>query len=545
MLLFDRILAARGFNDKTKAAFLLPDYKNVHDPFLLPDMDKAVERIIRAHKKQEKVVIYGDYDIDGLTASTLLYDALKSFGFLSVEIFIPNRFEEGYGLTVNAIEKFSKDGIGLVISVDCGSSSEKEIIRANELDLDIIVTDHHNPLIKKLPAIAVVNPKISTSKYPFSDLAGVGVTFKLVQALQTRLDGLADGQEKWLLDLLALGTVCDIVSLVDENRTNVYWGLKVLAKTKRPGLKALMLVSGLDPEETEGINTRALGFRLGPRLNAAGRLETAKHSLDLLTSTDNLEALKKAEYLDDLNRSRRIEQDKIFKQASSQAEHFKDDSVLVVSDPDWNHGVVGIVASKLLEKFKKPTFVLQEMGDESKGSARSFGEFSVIDAVNSAKKLINKGGGHKFAAGITLPTKNINAFRKKVNDFYKSQNLGDQKSLLLPKADATAELGEINEELVSQIAQLEPFGIGNPQPIIKCENLKVFSVKKMGDSNQHVKLGLKDAHGQSMQFLAFNAPKLYFVEPETYISIWFHPNINDWNGSRTVEGQILHIKVKE
>ena len=332
-----------------------------------------------------------------------------------------------------------------------------------------------------------------------------------------------------------------MVQLKDENRIFVYFGLQVLAKTKRLGLRALMAVSGV---ESEKIDTRSLGYRLGPRMNAAGRLETAKHTMDMLLSNDPMVALKKAEYLDDLNRSRRLEQDKIFKQAAIQAERYGDDPVLVVSGADWNHGIVGIVASKLLEKYKKPTFVLQEIGDESKGSARSYGDFSVIKAINSAKNLITKGGGHKMAVGITLPTKNIDKFRKKVNDFYRKQNYKNQHLLLLPNADATAGLDEITEDLLKQISKLEPFGIGNPQPIIRCDDLEVLKIKKMGADSQHVKLDLADKSGRTMQFLSFNAPDSCFVEIGSIVSVWFYPNINEWRGIRSVEGQILHIESK-
>ena len=547
MLLFDRILAAKGLNGESKAAFLVPDYSKHYDPFLLSDMDKAVQRLTLAKKHQDHIVIYGDYDIDGLTAATLLHDALNSFGFKFVEIFIPSRFEEGYGLTVDAVEKIVSNEAKLIITVDCGSNSKKEIISAKKLGVDVIVTDHHNISDIIPPAIAVINPKRKGNKYPFVDLAGVGVVFKLVQAMQVKFNnksetnsGLAIGHEKWLLDLVALGTVCDVVPLIDENRTNVYWGLKVLAQTKRPGLRALMAIAGIDPKN---LNARSIGFGLGPRMNAAGRLETARHALEMLTENNPMLALEKAEYLDKLNKSRRIEQDKIYKQAIIQCELHTNDNVLVVSSADWNHGIVGIVASKILEKYKKPTFVLQEMGDESKGSARSFGDFSAIDAINSAKSLINKGGGHKYAAGVTLPTKNIGKFRKRVNDYYEKQKLGDQKSLLLPKADATAELGEITEELVDSISNLEPFGIGNLQPIIKCENLKVIDIRKMGVDSQHIKLDLQDAKGLTMQFLAFNANEIFFVEIGKQVSAWFHPNINQWRGKRSVEGQMLHIEV--
>jgi len=547
MLLFDRILAARGLDAKSKVAFILPDYSIQHDPFLLTDMDKAVDRLTEALKRQEKIVIYGDYDIDGLSSTALLMDAFNSFGFKFVDVFIPNRFEEGYGLTVDAIEKIAGDRAQLIVTVDCGSSSEKEIIRANELNVDVIVTDHHTTNNSRPPAVAVINPKYSDNKYPFVEMAGVGVAFKLVQGLQSKLNGnpsiglgLPFGQEKWLLDLVALGTVCDVVPLIDENRTNVYWGLKVLSQSKRVGLKALMAVAGIDPKT---VNARAIGFGIGPRMNAAGRLETARHALDMLIATDPMLALEKAEYLDELNKSRRIEQDKIFKQAVIQSDKYKADSVLVVSGVNWNHGIVGIVAAKLLEKYKKPAFVLQQMGEETKGSARSYGDYSVIDAINSATDIINHGGGHKLAAGVTLPTANIDNFRQRVNDYYKSLKLVDQKSLLLPTADAVAELSEVTEELVGLIAGLEPFGIGNLQPIIKCDNLTVMGLKKMGADAQHVKLDLRDNAGIAMQFVAFNAPDAFYVELGSIVSVWFHPNINEWRGSRTVEGQLLNVEV--
>lgn len=540
MLLFDRILAARGLDNETGAAFMLPDYSDTYDPFLLPDMARAVDRLMLAYKNQEQITIYGDYDIDGLTATALLLDAFESFGFKFVKVFMPNRFVEGYGLTVDAVEQIAQDNTKLIVTVDCGSQSIKEVDRANELGVDVIVTDHHSMGFAMPNAVAVVNPKRDDHKYPFIDLAGVGVAFKLVQALQTRLEGVPKDHEKWLLDLVALGTVCDVVTLTDENRKNVFWGLKVLAKTRRPGLKALMAVAGV---EADKINARSLGFGLGPRMNAAGRLETAQHALEMLISSDPIDALEKAQYLDELNITRRSDQDKILKEAIIQAEKYINDPVLVVSGADWNHGIVGIVAAKLLEKYKKPTFVLQEMGDDSKGSARSYGDFSAADAIAASQDIITKGGGHKLAAGVTLPTKNIAAFRKRINELYKSQNLVDQRRLLLPKADTSAELHELTEKLVDLIAQLEPFGNGNLQPVLKTDNLQVINIRTMGSSGQHVKLELRSNDGCKMQFLAFNAPDHFFVEPGVYITVWYHLDINEWQGRRSVEGKLLHLEI--
>lgn len=603
MNLFEEILKARGLEGEARAAFLSPDYDKKHDPFLLPDMVAAVDRLVRANEQHEHVAIYGDYDIDGLSATTLLLDAFESFGFQKVTPFIPNRFTEGYGLTIEAIEKLAHDGAQLIVTVDTGSLSHKEIARANELGVDVIVTDHHNVADTPPPAVATVNPKrllqdyqgmyqgyvlnsvplpssqiseksarsslgagpaaesapssekyqnISseagaapldvTRLYPFLDLAAVGVAFKLVQALQTRLEGLPMGQEKWLLDLVALGTVCDIVTLVDENRANVYWGLKVMAQTRRPGLKALMAIAGVEPSK---VNARSLGFGLGPRMNASGRLETAQYTLDLLTTKDPAVALASAQQLDDMNRARRAEQDRIFEEAILQAEQYEHDPVLVVSSEGWSHGIIGIVAAKLLEKYKKPTYVLEELGDESKGSARSYGDFSAADAIRAADDIITKGGGHKMAAGVTLPTKNIAAFRERVNQFYREQKLFNQPALLLPKADVLANFGSVTEELIEQIATLEPFGNGNPQPVLKSENVLVINQRRMGVDAQHVKLTLQDDQGATLQLLMFNAPEHCFVEPGERADVWYQPDINEWNGRRSVEGRLLHLEPRE
>lgn len=591
MSLFDDILKARGLDDAVKRRdFLYPDYARFHDPFLLPDMREAVDRLILAHKRQEKITIYGDYDIDGLTATTVLLDAFDSFGFKNVDAFIPNRFVEGYGLTVDAVERIAATGAQLIITVDCGSLSTKEIERANELGVDVIVTDHHNVQKIQPPAVAVINPKrllqdypeayenlrlrsplsgatgaargdsralaggdeasdsfrsksegqVPPKLYPFLDLPGVGVAFKLVQALQTQLGGLEPGQEKWLLDLVALGTVCDVVTLVDENRTHVFWGLKVLEKTRRPGLRALMAVSGVDPSK---VNARSLGFALGPRMNAAGRLETAQFALDMLRANDQKVALEKAQLLDEMNQKRRADQDKIYKEAIVEAEKYVDDPVLVVSAPGWSHGIIGIVAAKLLEKYHKPTFVLEEMGTESKGSARSYGNFSAADAIRSADDIITKGGGHKLAAGVTLPTQNIAKFRQRVNDFYREKQLDHarEEQKLLPQADAAARLIEVTEEVVSLIDALEPFGNGNSRPVLKAENLLVENIRHMGSESQHVKLTLSQG-GKKLDFLAFSAPEHFFVQVGAQINIWFEPDINEWQGRRNVEGKLLHLE---
>ena len=562
MGVFEEILRARGLDNLEKRRdFLNPNYLNRHDPLLLPDMGAAVDRLVLAHDNQERITIYGDYDIDGLTATTVLLDSLEKFGFENVDAFIPNRFREGYGLTVDAVERIAEAGAQLIITVDCGSLSTKEIERANQLGVDVIVTDHHNVQKVQPPAVAVINPKrllmdhpdlyedymlkqpskADSELYPFLDLPGVGVAFKLVQALQTRLDGLVAGQEKWLLDLVALGTVCDVVTLRDENRMHVYWGLKVLAKTRRKGLRALMAVAGVEPAK---INARHLGFALGPRMNAAGRLETAQYALDMLRADDKDTALEKAQLLDEMNAQRRAEQDQILKSALVEAEKYPDDPVLVVSGKGWNHGIIGIVAAKLLEKFHKPTFVLEEMENgEAKGSARSYGDFSAADAIRSADDIITKGGGHKLAAGVTIPTENIAKFRQRVNEFYRDQGLdhAEQQSKLLPRAEVNLHFDDLTLDLIDAIASLEPFGSGNSRPVLKSDNLLVEQVRRMGNESQHVKLTLSD-ETKKFDFLAFSAPDHFFVEVGSYVNIWYTPELNEWRGNKNIEGKILHIE---
>ncbi|MCA9340138.1 MAG: DHH family phosphoesterase [Candidatus Saccharibacteria bacterium] len=564
MSLFESILEARGLKGHLRETFLHPQYEAGHDPYLLPDMAAGVERLVKAREQQEHITIYGDYDIDGLTATTVLVEAFSAFGFRFVETFIPNRFVEGYGMTVDAVERIAAEGATLIVTVDCGSLSEEPIARAKELGVDVIVTDHHNVAPVQPPAVAVINPKRllqdypkkyrnlqliskiqdprskNRSLYPFLDLPGVGVAFKLVQALQTRLDGLPIGQEKWLLDLVALGTVCDVVTLVDENRTHVYWGLKVLAKTKRPGLKALMAVSGIDPEK---VNARSLGFALGPRMNAAGRLETAKFVQDMLLTKKGEIALDLAQQLDAMNAKRRAAQDDILKGAMAQAEERRYDEVVVVSHPDWNHGIVGIVAATLLERYKKPTFVLQEMGEESKGSARSYGDFSAADAIRASDDLITKGGGHKLAAGVTLPTANIDLFRQRVNEYYASLQLSPQTALLLPTSDVVVnDLSEVDEKFVNQLQAMEPFGNGNAEPILCLVGASIRGVRRMGADAQHLKIEVADKVGRRIQLIAFNADESWEPEVGDSMSVWFHPIINEWQGRRSVEGRLVRLE---
>lgn len=562
MTLIDAVLASRGLTDaSTRQAFLHPEYDAYrHDPFLLPDMERAVQRLKAARARKETVVIYGDYDIDGLSATTLLLDAFASFG-INARAFIPNRFVEGYGLAASAIDDIAKNGADLIVTVDCGSLSHTEIAHAAKLGVDVIVTDHHSVADTMPPAVAVINPKRLAEEhadlyenyllkkpnaqlYPFLDLAGVGVAFKLVQAMQQTMEGLEDGHEKWLLDLVALGTVCDVVQLRDENRANVFWGLQVMKKTRRPGLKLLMAVAGVAPEK---LNARSLGFALGPRLNAAGRLETAQLALDLLTTNDNTRALELAELLDTMNRERRTEQDRIFKAAKKQVDtEHANDAVLVVSDPTWSHGIIGIVAAKLLETYYKPTFVLQELEDgTAKGSARSFGDFSAVDAIRATETLLIKGGGHKLAAGVTLDTQNIVSWRSAMNTFYRGLKLVDQLRYLQPKSDVTLnDFRLCTEGNVEDLSRMEPYGNGNPEPVFEFMKLSVTTRRTMGADGQHIKYSFRDKNGQSMDMIAFNKAHEFTADVGEDVQVLCELGINEWNGRRSVEGILRLVKIQ-
>ncbi len=539
--LFEELLRARGLDDPvTRAAFLMPGYDAMkHDPYLLPDMEPAVQRLLEAKEKQELVYIYGDYDIDGLTATTTLLEAFRAFG-IRVESFIPNRFVEGYGLTKPAVQLLRDRDAKLIVTVDCGSLSHAEIEFANELGMEVIVTDHHSVAETMPPAVATINPKRLDHKYPFIDLAGVGVAFKLVQALQQRTNGLLEGHEKWLLDLVCMGTVCDVVTLVDENRANVFWGLKVMHKTRRPGIRALAAVAGLKVEE---LDARHLGFVLGPHLNAAGRLETAQLSLDLLTATDPQKALEIAYQLHDMNVARRTEQDRIVKEAIVQADQFTDYPVLVLSGQTWSHGIIGIVAAKMLERYAKPTFVLQEMGEESKGSARSYGDFSAVESIRAVEKWLTHGGGHKLAAGVTLPTENIVAFREAVNEFYRSLKLADQLHYLQPKADAMIDgFSRIGPELMIELKQLEPFGNGNPSPIFHIPEATVLERRLMGKERQHLKLKVQDGNRRPFSVIGFNLAEKVIADAGDIVELWIELIENEWRGVVSIEGRLLRVE---
>jgi len=482
------VLRNRGLKEAKIEKFLKPDYlSDLADPMLLRDMNKAIRRINSAVVKNQKIVIYGDYDIDGITACALLMDFLQSIG-ASVSIYIPDRFEEGYGLNSSALQEIKDKGNDLVVTVDCGVTSVDESAYAHKIGLDLIITDHHDPP-DKIPqqCIALINPKLNSSKYPFSQLAGVGVAFSLVRAYMSKYPkSLDQGQEKWLLDLVALGTVCDVVPLIGENRVLSSYGLKVLRKTKRVGLVELARSSGV---EISNIDEADLGFRFGPRLNAAGRLEHAKAALNLLISKDASESVRLSNKLNELNQDRQALTQEIYTQADKQAKKQSQNLILVLSETSWNPGVVGIVASRIAEKYHRPSIVIYDDGEIAKGSARSWGDFSIIDAIRSCDDMLKKYGGHEFAAGVTLLSEDIDLFTHKINQ-YAIKN-ADIESML-PVIDIDLSFDKISPELnyVKDLELLRPYGNSNPQPVFSSE-FELFDLRHIGQHQNHLKFRLK------------------------------------------------------
>lgn len=538
--IIDRLLANRQISDRQ--AFFEPDYQRLVvaiDPFDLVDMDKAVERLVRAWTNQEQVVIFGDYDADGVTATTLLLDAFRQFGFERVAHYLPNRFTNGYGLTIKAVDEIWQTyQPTLIVTVDCGSLNHAEIAHAQSLGIDVIVTDHHNIAPNQPPAVAVINPKRPENHYPNRHLAGVGVAFTLVRALQTRLAGLAPGQEKWLLDLVAIGTVADLMELQGENRALVKFGLLVLEKTRRLGLKLL-----LQQQKIDQINAETVGFIIGPRINATGRLESADFALAVLTAEEINQAQQALEKMNFLNTKRRAWQDKVYQEASQLAQASTDE-VLVLKGENWHEGVVGIVASRIQEEFQKPTFILSHKGGMLKGSARSFGEFSVFAAIEAVRPLLLTGGGHQAAGGLSLTEANFEAVADGLKQFYRSLQLTNQQRFL--RAEAEIELSDfslLDVTLYRQLSRFEPFGVGNLEPIFQVDNLTIVDVILMGSDNQHLKVRLRDTQGIVLEMIKFNYHRQWQIRLADKVRVLFNLSLNRWQGQEKLQGRLLEIEV--
>ncbi|MSR68188.1 single-stranded-DNA-specific exonuclease RecJ [Candidatus Saccharibacteria bacterium] len=537
----NKLLAHRGLSRDQAQNFLEPDYNNgLSDPFALPGMDKAVRRILRAIKAKEKIVIYGDYDIDGLSASALLYDALTTMG-VEVGLYIPDRFEEGYGLNSEAIKKLKKQKNDLIITVDCGTTAHEQAKVAQKIGIDLIITDHHEP-DGGIPkgAIACVNPKLD-KKNKLEYLAGVGVAFYLVRALQTKTDLLKPGHEKWLLDLVALGTICDVVPLVGDNRILASYGLRVLKMTHRQGLLALAKSSMVDIKIANEID---LGFKIGPRLNAAGRLAHAQKALDLLITKDPQAAEAIALELGELNYKRQQATKEILAACSKQASRYKRDPILVLSDPEWSHGVVGIVASKISEKWHKPTIILQELGEVSKGSARSYGTFDIIKAIRSCEDFLESCGGHSFAAGLKLKTDRLTELRYRINQ-YAAANMDVKNNFRTLTVGVNLSSQSANIKLYDEITQLAPFGNANKRPYLM-GRYEIVQIRLVGDDSSHLRLQLVDTNGNQHTAIGFGMASSYrWLENSKTIELVFELSENIWQNKRQHQLEIIDIRPYE
>ena len=533
--LFERLLKKRGFKDD----FLHPEYENGVDPFSLYSIEKAVSRIKKAIKNQEKILIYGDYDVDGVTASTAMEQTLILAGIdpNDLEIMLPDRFADGYGMSPKLVSRAKDHQITLVITVDCGSRNHAIIDELNTLKIDTIITDHHETDNDMPESIAVINPH--RKDHPTKDLqnlAGVGVVFKLAEALEK--EGLIrSGQEKWLLDLVLLGTICDSMLLTGENRRLGFYGIKVLKKTQRPGLIELMTKAGV-----KNLNAESIGFQIGPRLNAAGRLETADLSLNLLRSKTAIEAAPLVEKLEQLNKKRKTEQLTAIKEIEKRG--IKDDAVIVETG-HWHEGILGIVAGRLVEEYQKPAFVLTELENHIfKGSGRSFGDFNLADALSHLQDSIISGGGHAGAAGVKIEGKHLYQFREQINQYYQDLHLTGQKKYFESCADLDLEdFSELNLSFLDELKQLEPYGPGNEEPIFCLNNCQLVNVTRMGADRNHLRLDVCDKNGKYLKLVAFFAPETWLnLDPAIdQIKPLVKLIENDFNGVKSLEARICDI----
>ena len=481
------ILVNRDIVDEQKLEiFLNPTRNNFHDPFLMPDMEKAVERIIKAINNKEKVIIYGDYDADGITSITVLKKFLEDVG-LNADYYIPNRLNEGYGLNNNAIQKIVENNYELMITVDCGISGIEEINYANSLGLETIVTDHHEVGDDIPNAIAVVDAKRKDNKYPCRDLAGVGVVFKLIQAISKKLE-LKEEEYLKYLDIVCVGTISDIVPLVDENRVITKLGLMLVKQTKNIGLKSLIVSSGY-----KKIDSTTISFGIAPRINACGRMGHAEEALKLFLSKNINEVKDLTKILNEYNVERQSTEKRIYEEAINQIQenHLEEKDAIIVAGENWHHGVIGIVSSKITELYFKPSILLCYEDDIAKGSGRSIPGFDLHDALMKCQDTIEKFGGHSMAIGITIKKENFQKFCYEFEEVAKDSNLKDIFPII--QIDAEFELKDINKDMVKSLEQLEPFGEGNKTPIFVFRNVKIDSIRALSEG-KHLKLTLKDGN---------------------------------------------------
>lgn len=533
--LLAKVLYARKFDTPSAARDFLSSRAIFEDPFALPDMPAAVERIRRAIERGEHIVVYGDFDVDGITATALLVSALERLG-AQVTPYIPDRFEEGYGLNKAALESLRRAGTDLIITVDCGIRSPEEARHAREIGLDLIITDHHTVPAELPPALAVINPKREDSRYPFGELAGVGVAYRIAQALFASFSrGPLGVVEEWL-DLVALGTVADIVPLLGENRTLVLTGLERLRQGARAGVRALMEVAGVRPETLGG---RSIAFRLAPRLNATGRLEHALLSYRLLTARTIEEALPLATALNDLNQERQRLLEAQVAEAESQVN--PSEPFFFVEGETYHEGIVGLVASRLVEAYYRPAFVMRRGSETTRGSARSVQNFHITYALDACADYLIRYGGHAQAAGFTLRSRDLGAFRERLAA-YCAEHLTGEHLQRARYVDAIIQLNELDAEGVRALDLLEPFGAGNPEPTFASLGVEIVSAKPFGQEGRHLRLIIRqgERYAEAVSFRDRRFSNAF--RPGDRVDLIYSPEIHVWQGQETLQLVILAMR---
>ena len=532
--LLAKILVNRGIVDsKQIKVFLEPQRHDFHNPFDMLDMEMAVNRIIEAINNKEKTIIYGDYDVDGITSITVLKKFLNERG-LDVDYYIPNRLEEGYGLNKEAIEEIAKKGYKLMITVDCGISGVEEVELANSLGIEKIITDHHEQLDVLPNAYAIINPKRRDNTYPFRGLAGVGVVFKVIQAISMKLN-LDEKEYLKYLDIVCIGTISDIVPLVDENRVIAKLGLMLVKCTKNVGLKELIEESGY-----KTIDSGMVSFGIAPRINACGRMGKQEEALELFL-TDNPEKAKTiTKRLNEYNIQRQETEKQIFEQAISELEkeNLEEKSSIVLAGENWHHGVIGIVASRITEKFFKPTILICIEDDIGKGSGRSVPGFDLHEALAQSSKYLEKYGGHEMAVGLSLKKENIQEYKNHFEEYAKSKGVKDIVPIINVDSEITKK--DINKATVEQIKLLEPFGEQNKQPLLIYKNLKIASIRALSEG-KHLKLMLKDEN-EIINAIGFNLGELseeYLIGDK--VDVVGTLEINAYNGQEQIQINLKDI----
>ena len=545
------VLASRGVGSVEEARhFLNPSLDDLHDPQRLPDMDKAVDTICRHARDGSRIVIYGDYDVDGLCAVTMLLLFLRLAG-LDPSHYVPQRGEEGYGVHADVLRKLRAEGAGLVITVDCGVSSVAETKLAREIGLDMVITDHHEPSEELPAAAAVVNPKIEGSDYPFTELAGVGVAFKLVCALADRLsrgERTAPHFRKFLLDsmaLVAMGTIADVVPLVNENRVLAKFGLEALACCELPGVQALMSQCRLTDRT---LNADSVGFKLGPRLNVAGRMASSELAMKLLLTDSYGEGERIAQQLEELNRERQKIQREIMATARRKIEEelSSDDRIYVLAAENWPPGIIGIVASHIVEDFYRPAVMISIEGDVARGSARSIPGLNIVEALSACRRHLDTFGGHAQAAGIRLKADRVDDLRTDLNAYASTRLTPDQ---LKPKllVDAEVLLDSVSREFVNELGRLAPFGQGAEEPVLVARNVRgAGRLRRVGASGKHLSFYASQG-GSAFRCIAFGMGELAdrIGQGNRPFHIAFTPVIETFTGRGDLELRVKDIEVAE